>query len=780
MYQKLTPITTSSTKAKFRSLQKDTFTAYRSIATQTVVMMVRYMLWMNHGRIKHLGKFKPMVTAVQSSIVGNIYSIFLSETGDNGDGTHTPSLEVLIHRLLVTILTTKAFITTKVGLPVEQVILLNMLHQNGSYKRTNLLTQLCARTQRLTYSIFIHSGFLGSFNCDYTIPPSELLVNEDEEVGIDADELGNSDSDEEEEALEEFEESISEAEFGIPGQGAAEDTEIQEFIEGNVPTMPLQLLSSCHPDDSYDPLPQENIVLSVTHLEDGEVDKILRCASGLLLRLSKLSYVFNSFFSDEENRQYVLPMASTESTLSSRIKAIWLTARPIAELEPSAVRLDWQAGGQAFRFKFSQMDKVITLSNLRSAVVGEVMRLDEALHDLLPPTFDISTFSLDLIHDSPDDQGSLFDRTDNKEIFGRFVTDLWLKLGRHGKKQGREKDAVVSADGILQKKPAEQFLQKCEIFQGCMMRTFFFTVGICPRPWQAGHFLYRPVGNYPRNLRMVDDTFVVIGSPKAKQTDTLTADAFWALPPQLGLAIMFYLGVIRPVEINLMERLNIPTNEAHNFIFIHTAKRLNHTQQHWDGTAVNKSLTGGKDPLLCMEGRAWRHITSSLVDYHFSPLLQSSLVPKLKSLADAAVLNQAQHTRSVAETHYGVDAMTRGIGMTKTSRIRQFAISQTYQAFLGLVPQNYEWSQYSTSDIRPDADRDRNRIVALGTARCLILQGEYDVASGNRQERIQKVENILALKPFITGNWVSGITGICDLSYMWLLPYSMPKSLGPI
>jgi hypothetical protein len=38
---------------------------------------------------------------------------------------------------------------------------------------------------------------------------------------------------------------------------------------------------------------------------------------------------------------------------------------------------------------------------------------------------------------------------------------------------------------------------------------------------------------------------------------------------------------------------------------------------------IHKALTGGDDPLLSMEGRAWHHITCSIVDHHFGSLAQN-------------------------------------------------------------------------------------------------------------------------------------------------------------
>ncbi|KAG2033925.1 hypothetical protein BDR03DRAFT_650115 [Suillus americanus] len=116
--------------------------------------------------------------------------------------------------------------------------------------------------------------------------------------------------------------------------------------------------------------------------------------------------------------------------------------------------------------------------------------------------------------------------------------------------------------------------------------------------------------------------------------------------------------------------------------------------------------------------------------------------------------DQAQHTQAVGDVHYAVDEFSRAVGMTKSSRNQQFTLSQSYQVFLGLFPEDFQWSQYSTEEVRPVVERRKNQILALGVACTLLLQkGDYDIASGLQDQRVQKVGEIFQLQPFLRGTW---------------------------
>lgn len=70
------------------------------------------------------------------------------------------------------------------------------------------------------------------------------------------------------------------------------------------------------------------------------------------------------------------------------------------------------------------MNQVISLAKLYLAICDEVQRLKTTLQDLLLTDFDLFSFSLNLIHDLPDDCISLFNRENNKRIFNSFIENL--------------------------------------------------------------------------------------------------------------------------------------------------------------------------------------------------------------------------------------------------------------------------------------------------------------------------------------------------------------------
>jgi hypothetical protein len=424
----------------------------------------------------------------------------------------------------------------------------------------------------------------------------------------------------------------------------------------------------------------------------------------------------------------------------SRLYSWWPDVKRVAKTEPGNVKTDWSADGSHLLFSWSHIQaRKITLSQLKREIIREAQELKLALGDIMP-SIDLSTFDSSKVVDDPASPVSLFDRPENKVIFERYIQQL-----RQALKQGPDNTSgsfVYNTTGRIIKKRARALLARSETFLGKALVHFCKTIGVPPRAWQIGEFLYRTAGQYDRNMRLLNNKIAYIGNPKAKQKDKLVYDSFWALVPHLGSMLMVYLGAYRPVEIEIMQDLDIPTAEHMHYIFVHTTAQKTLSPYAYSPIKVNSLLKGVEDSAIPFEARALRHIFTAIIDQHFPP-------PHKPVAKGSAVDSQGQHAPNTREGWYARDQIQRSTGLSVSSRNRQLAIGHSLQAWLGFVPASYEYSYYGNrSNI---GIIEENKQYALDLARSLILRGDYHVADGDQSMRKSRVTQLMTLKPFLIG-----------------------------
>jgi hypothetical protein len=167
----------------------------------------------------------------------------------------------------------------------------------------------------------------------------------------------------------------------------------------------------------------------------------------------------------------------------------------------------------------------------------------------------------------------------------------------------------------------------------------------------------------------------LVGNPRVKQLDLLIYDAFWALAPHLGLALIFYLGVYQPVEIEIMKALGIPMAEHLYFIFVHTHKQRQLSTYVYDGKKVNQCLKKDTTLELAYKSRALWNVQQAIVDQHLVRLHNDVV----HSILGSGSNEQAQHSFSTHD-NYAVDQTMRATAMPLSSRDKQLAVSGAIQA----------------------------------------------------------------------------------------------------
>jgi hypothetical protein len=432
----------------------------------------------------------------------------------------------------------------------------------------------------------------------------------------------------------------------------------------------------------------------------------------------------------------------------ARVKEFWNAASTASKREVGGGELAWDSSGQAFTFSWSHIkNRKLTLEHMRQTAQSALSELNLCWHDVLPdgldPLLHFSSFSLQDVEDDPASPQSLFDRTDNLAVFGKYIDAIWnLLIGNpqskstaaaRPRRNGRGSPRITYQDAErLSPKKIRQFLELTFALQLAHIRAFLFVCGIPPRAWQVALLLFRRLGDIMRNVRILPNCQVVVSNPEAKQSDLAVFGAFWALPPQLALSLVFYLGVIRPLEIRLLEYLNRGTAEHKAYIFVHMKEMRNHScvLRPCDVNQVCRESD------LNVEVRPLRNITIGIIKRHFPHLNRPS------RLNQSPLDGQAQHGPWLTITRYARDNMPTHLDE------KQLAVSYSLQYLWGIVLPN-DLTQFIAGD---GSNARKSSLHALWTARNLVEQstpGYGMLRQAGVEERKAHAKTLRDEKPFL-------------------------------
>ena len=99
-------------------------------------------------------------------------------------------------------------------------------------------------------------------------------------------------------------------------------------------------------------------------------------------------------------------------------------------------------------------------------------------------------------------------------------------------------------------------------------------------------------------------------------------------------------------------------------------------------------------------------------------------------------------------------------------------MSRTFHPFFGFLPGSISWN--SLANYCPKGECEQNIHIALQLTRCLVVE-KYGMANGTRSQRIQRVVELMSLKPFLLGlkvclhiSYTNCLTDIKLLGHIWL------------
>ena len=387
----------------------------------------------------------------------------------------------------------------------------------------------------------------------------------------------------------------------------------------------------------------------------------------------------------------------------------------------------------------------LTFPELGSVAIRSVRAVDDAVKNLLPEGGEdlLSTFDFRRLQDNYADRNTIFNQEENKVWIQPIVQRVRKLLFQCGERR----HSIMRRNGCLNYAKARKWLQRGDCVCSGVVTHFSITCGVCPRPSQFKHLQHDSTdhdGKW-RNLFMVDG-LPALGNPDAKQIDRDLQECLWTLTEMLARPFMFYLAVIRPLIIELLERMGL-LNKIHlSHIFVHSIpKRRDRHALFWTGPEVNNAIQRHAEEItVSLTAGLLRKLTTAMfVEYYPELFCESDKSPD-------PVDNQGQHTRQVRQIHYEhILNVPPALNMSLSKAQQYMAVSQLTQSIYSLARVGKGLDHVLESS--PIFSRMRNGQIALLTARYLVC-ARYGINKSRGQDAVKR---ILDSRPYLGSEDVS-------------------------
>ncbi|KAF9062708.1 hypothetical protein BDP27DRAFT_1368608 [Rhodocollybia butyracea] len=393
----------------------------------------------------------------------------------------------------------------------------------------------------------------------------------------------------------------------------------------------------------------------------------------------------------------------------------------------------------------------------------ELEALQQAFKKLVPLSLQekfLQSFAISNLFDDIRSHQSIFKQQQNKGYIGNFVEELKEQLW-HTKTHGRD---LANKDNIW------NWIDDVEALQEHLIRGIFPTMGVTLRATQGGALSYDSSGSYIRCLRIIDGLVCLVG-PLSKVDNDKQRRCFFSLKADMAWYLLFYLGVLRPVVISLIQEPVInnsaPVKDLEHYIF---AKLGRLTQlracYRFEGTEIDACL---KANLLGLDTNSLRHVTTGILR-HWRPDLDLPSERTDDPTSTSVLDLQGQHTSRVSRMHYARTPYMNATLFNKAELNAQLKVSHAMQNLDEVVRNGGKATQVQNIN-HVDALR-RNGNLAWMKAKDFVMAKRpgYDIASGDEEDVQTRCEKLLIARPFLLGpkakapkgNWVAGWNTLGD------------------
>jgi hypothetical protein len=200
----------------------------------------------------------------------------------------------------------------------------------------------------------------------------------------------------------------------------------------------------------------------------------------------------------------------------------------------------------------------LEMANLQKHVRSLVYGLQPALEELLPEGMKLPNSQVHQFVGGIDEAEFFLDSPSSREII----------------------DPLYRAFKASYTPSITTWLKKEQDFLCRLLAALLVAGGVSPRMILAQSCQIRGV---ERNLFHVTDHSIWINSKSKANSAARSSNGLWAFPPQLAWPLYFYIGVIRPFSIHLLQSIGSQPNLEilNNYLFVHTSVPM-YTQRLWE------------------------------------------------------------------------------------------------------------------------------------------------------------------------------------------------------
>ncbi|KAE9389782.1 hypothetical protein BT96DRAFT_1024906 [Gymnopus androsaceus JB14] len=427
------------------------------------------------------------------------------------------------------------------------------------------------------------------------------------------------------------------------------------------------------------------------------------------------------------------------------ISRAWKRVDPISRKEPGPMRVEIsEATNTILLWNVREPDsgKRVSLDGLRNTVQELISNVRTSFEAFTPASTLLklkNEFKPEELSDSAGDRASLFDRLDNRAYCKRFAAAFLEDLRPQ-----------------LDSQRAWKILEMTDRFADALVLQLFYVVGIPPRGWQIEELLLDSDHDLSRMFKKLNNGLFVLMDPKAKQNAKHEAikqfNCAWGLPDEYVWYLTMFIGVVRPVQITLLNHLKKLDSgrklalQTHIFVRVTSSKMSKELKQlkfTYDKDLVNKLL---KESGLNLTARELRHIYTALSKVFFPEFDRSDVFGSNST----SVMNlQAQHNQTTGEANYARNSTLDATGYTEAAVHQMLAHSYNLQSLTGARVQFPKaFAVHNFQDFF-----GRNHLKGFIAAQQYVYSSEgYDLEGAPWREGIfEKCTQLQKKKPYLFG-----------------------------
>lgn len=274
---------------------------------------------------------------------------------------------------------------------------------------------------------------------------------------------------------------------------------------------------------------------------------------------------------------------------------------------------------------------------------------------------------------------------------------------------------------------------------------FTISCGFSFRGWQLTGLTFHAADGSRRNLWILADGRVIVANPRAKQSDFAVYPTLLAFPADVSAILIFYFVILRPLACEALDGVagyDISAYRTEIWARATARKGRKIERYRWTGTDISRNAAKFTDGTQTLQ----------LAPFTMRQVAQAFYRAKFPLLFDHGLLSSRKfpvyQTISSELDRYSHTCQFQALCMPRTEAVGLLAVSEIWQAALGIGQVNYAWEYLvEGSYLFPS---QKHRSMAFMHARSLVDQ-IYEVGSHGSETQIS-VNRILRQAPFLKGD----------------------------